>query len=215
MASLTGMARRLWVTADTHFGETEAMATFGRPFSDATSMDSALVDAINRRVGPRDRLLHLGDFCGPSPEGRDSQVAHARAVRDRIRCRRLVLVRGNHDPESRRFERLFEAVHDLLSWRAADRLRVNACHWPMRLWRGQFRGGVLLHGHAHGGLRPLGRSIDVGVDCWNFEPVPLEPLLEWMRRMPFEDPAEWPREQRGRDPSALPDLPVPEVGSWR
>jgi len=208
------MARRLWVTADTHFGETEAIATFGRPFPDAPTMDGAMIDAINRRVGVRDRLLHLGDFCGPHPEGRRAQVAHARSMRSRIRCRRIVLVRGNHDPESRRFERLFERVSDLLSWRAEDRLRVNACHWPMRLWRGQFRGGMLLHGHAHGGLRCLGRSIDVGVDCWRFEPVPLEPLLAWMRRFPFENPTDWPRMQRDMDASALPDLPVPEVASW-
>jgi calcineurin-like phosphoesterase family protein len=209
------MARRLWVTADTHFGETEAITTFGRPFPDASAMDGAMIDAINRRVGVRDRLLHLGDFCGPHPEGRKAQIAHARSMRSRIRCRRIVLVRGNHDPESRRFERLFERVCDLLSWRAEDRLRVNACHWPMRLWRGQFRGGVLLHGHAHGGLRCLGRSIDVGVDCWRFEPVPLEPLLTWMRRFPFDDPIDWPRMQRDMDASALPDLPVPEVASWK
>lgn len=215
MASLIPMARRLWVTADTHFGEDAASATFGRPFPGAAAMDDALVEAINRRVGRRDRLLHLGDFCGPHPEGRSAQVAHARAVRSKIRCRRIVLVRGNHDPDSRRFESLFESVHDLLSWRTEDRLRVNACHWPMRLWRGQFKGGVLLHGHAHGGLRMLGRSVDVGVDCWNLEPVPMKPLIEWMRRVPFDDPTEWPREQRGRDPSALPDLAVPAVASWK
>lgn len=208
------MARTVWVTADTHFGEQAAIATFGRPFADAATMDTALVDAINRHVGPRDRLLHLGDFCGPHSEGRRAQVDHAHRIRDRIRCRRVVLVRGNHDPESRRFERLFERVHDLLSWRTDDRLRVNACHWPMRLWRGQFRGGVLLHGHAHGGLRMLGRSIDVGVDCWNMVPVPLAPLLAWAARIPFDDPSEWPRVQRGRDPTSLPDLPVPQVASW-
>lgn len=204
------MARRVWVTADTHFGEPGALAMFGRPFADAATMDEALLDALNARVGKRDRLLHLGDFCGPHPDGRRAQVDHARAVRKRIRCRRLTLIRGNHDPSSRRFLDLFESAHHLLSCRVGhDRLRLNACHWPLRLWRGQFKGAVLLHGHAHGGLPSLGRSVDVGVDAWGWKPIPLEPLLEWVRGIPVTEPTEWPRLQRDRDPDRLPDLPTP------
>ena len=105
-------------------------------------------------------------------------------MRKRIRCRHVTLVRGNHDPSSARFEGLFEGVHELLSWReGAQRLRVNACHWPLRLWRGQFKGAVLLHGHAHGGLPQEGRAVDVGVDTW--------------------------RLQRDRNANLLPNLPLP------
>lgn len=202
------MPRRVWVTADTHFGEPAALAMFGRPFTDVTAMDDALVEALNARVGKRDRLLHLGDFCGPHPEGRRAQVDHALRIRRRLRCRRITLVRGNHDPSSGRFVELFDSVHDLLSRRMGpDRLRLNACHWPMRLWRGQFKGAVLLHGHAHGGLPSLGRSVDVGVDSWSWRPVPLEPLLAWVRRIPVHEPTDWPRLQRDLDPDRLPDLP--------
>ena len=58
------MARRIWVTADTHFGDSDALARFGRPHGDARTMDDALLEAINARVGKRDRLLHLGDVFG-------------------------------------------------------------------------------------------------------------------------------------------------------
>ena len=204
------MTRRLWVTADTHFGEAEAITMFGRPFTDVAAMDEALIEAINASVGRRDELLHLGDFCGPHAEGRKAQVAHAQAMRARIRCRTVRLVRGNHDPASRRFERLFERVDDLRSWRAGpDELRVNACHWPLRLWRGQFKGALLLHGHAHGGLAAAGRSIDVGVDAWQWKPVPFDALLAWASRIPCNPPDAWPRLQRDRDPARLPDLPLP------
>ena len=204
------MARRLWITADTHFGESGALKLFGRPFRDAAEMDEALVDALNRFVGKRDRLLHLGDFCGPHPEGRRAQIDHAKTVRQRLRCRRITLVRGNHDPDSSRFADLFESVHDLLTWRAGpDRLRVNACHWPMRLWRGQFKGAVLLHGHAHGGLPTLDRSVDVGVDTWLWKPVAFDALLQWIARMPVRVPDHWPRLQRDLDPERLPDLAMP------
>jgi calcineurin-like phosphoesterase family protein len=67
------MARRVWITADTHFGETEALSMFGRPFADTRAMDEALLDGINRCVAKRDVLLHLGDFCGPHAEGRKAQ----------------------------------------------------------------------------------------------------------------------------------------------
>ena len=40
------MARRIWVTADTHFGHAEAIELFGRPFRDVREMDGALLDAI-------------------------------------------------------------------------------------------------------------------------------------------------------------------------
>lgn len=183
---------------------------FGRPFRDVACMDDALIEGLNQAVGKRDRLLHLGDFCGPHPDGRRAQIDHAGSVRRRLRCRRITLVRGNHDPESARFHDLFESVHDLLSWRAGpDRLRVNACHWPMRLWRGQFKGALLLHGHAHGGLPVLGRSIDVGVDTWLWKPVPFDALLSWVTRIPVHPPDGWPRLQRDLDPERLPDLPVP------
>ena len=204
------MARRVWITADTHFGETEALSMFGRPFADTRAMDEALLDGINRCVAKRDVLLHLGDFCGPHAEGRKAQCLHARAMRERIRCKRVTLVRGNHDPSARSFESLFESVHDLLSWRTGkDRLRVNACHWPLRLWRGQFKGAVLMHGHAHGGLAMQGRAVDVGVDAWLWQPVPLDPLIAWLQRIACHTPDAWPRLQRDRDPSALPDLALP------
>ena len=101
-------------------------------------------------------------------------------------------------------------MHDLLSWRTGtERLRVNACHWPLRLWRGQFKGAVLMHGHAHGGLAMQGRAVDVGVDAWLWQPVPLDPLIAWLQRIACHTPDAWPRLQRDRDPSALPDLALP------
>ena len=203
------MPRRIWVTADTHFGETDALTMFGRPFASADEMDEALVERINARVMRSDLLLHLGDFCGPNPEGRKAQVAHARRIRARIRCKRVALVRGNHDPSSGRFRSLFQRVDDLRSWRANDRIRVNACHWPLRLWRGQFKGAVLLHGHAHGGLAMQGRAVDVGVDAWQWRPIALQPLLTWLARIDCHAPDAWPRLQRDRDPELLPELPLP------
>ena len=48
------------------------------------------------------------------------------------------------------------------------------CHYPFRTWRRMDKGGVNLHGHCHGRLRPLKRQFDVGVDVWDFRPVALD-----------------------------------------
>lgn len=200
------MARQAWVTADTHFGHAEALRLFARPFADVQTMDDALVDRINERVGRRDILLHLGDFTGPMPwkgkEGKAS-VAYARAIRERLRCRRIELVRGNHDPARRGFRALFDAVHDILSfrgWPGGDD-RVVCCHYPLRSWQGMRNGALHLYGHAHGAAPEEGRSCDVGVDCWELGPVPLERVCALLAsRTPFAPPGVGTAGQPARSP---------------
>lgn len=185
------MTRQIWVTADTHFGDAAAIARFARPYEDVRHMDESLLEEINRRVGRRDVLLHLGDVFGELDWTDRPARRGATALLDRIRCRRVVLVRGNQDPGRRSFERRFHAVHDLLDFRTADphdrtrTLRVTCCHYPLRQWRGMWKGAVHLHGHAHGSLPEEGRATDAGVDCWSHAPVPLDELVRVASRRPL------------------------------
>ena len=89
------MSERIFVTADTHFGHAAAIQQFARDFSDVTAMDAGLLAGINDVVGPDDVLYHLGDFVGPV-EG-CSKTSHAEVMRERIACKKIVLLRGNHD----------------------------------------------------------------------------------------------------------------------
>ena len=205
------MGRRTWVTADTHFGESAAIARFGRPFGDVREMDEALLEAINRRVRPRDVLLHLGDVFGELA-WRDRAVRRgARAFLDRIRCRTVVLVRGNQDPASRRFAKCFAESHDMLDLRVDDphepgrRLRVVCCHYPLRQWRGTWSGALHLHGHSHGSLPEHGRATDAGVDYWSYAPVPLDDLVALLARRPAPQ-GEFRRMQPMRSGDVQPPL---------
>lgn len=178
-------ARRTFVTADTHFGHAEAIGLFKRPFASVEAMDEAIVDAINDAVGPDDLLLHLGDFTGPIRPKRDL-VDVAASIRRRIRCRRIELVAGNHDPIDREaFRTIFDAVHELHSWKNDDDLRIVCCHYPLRTWQGRLKGAVHLFGHAHGALADEGRSGDVGVDVRGFRPVGLQALVEELAARPI------------------------------
>lgn len=205
------MAAQTWVTADTHFGHDEAISLFSRPVRDVREMDDLLLDRINARVGKRDRLIHLGDFMGPLAwSGKDGtrSVACARDLRERIRCRHVELVRGNHDPAKRGFTRLFDAVHDLLTFRGwgGGEQRVVCCHYPLRSWQGMWNGALHLYGHAHGAAPETGRSCDVGVDCWELGPVTLDQVCAMLASRPQP-----PRsaEPSARQPSraALPSIP--------
>ena len=204
--NLAKPGRRVLVTADTHFLDPEACARYGRPFESTAAMDEALIERINASVGERDVLLHVGDFASPAEWTPESRRA-TEAVRDRIACRRIVLVRGNQDPRKRWFERLFHEVHDHLSFGVAladgSGIRTVVDHYPTRMWHGWVSGAVHLHGHAHAAIEESGRSTDVGVDCWGFEPVLLVDLVAMLARRPFTPPDAFPRRQEMRRASDL------------
>lgn len=193
-----------FVTADTHFGDEVARRKFSRPFADVDAMDAALVSAINERVGSADVLLHLGDF-GRDCEWTKPERVRLLALRDRIACRQIVLVRGNLDPVGEPwFDGMFAEIHEILTWKGWNGstrerpLRVVACHYPLRQWQGWPNGALHLYGHVHGGLPEEGRSMDVGVDCWDYRPLDLAAALEMLANRPFETPDEWPRKQATR-----------------
>ena len=183
------LSGRIFVTSDTHFGDPDAVDRFGRSFRDVPEMDDRLVDEINRVVGSDDLLLHLGDFTGRLESGR---TTHARAIRERLVCRRIILIRGNHDPRRKpAFDALFESVHERLTFRCRDAAslsgdeRIVMEHYPLRVWQGRHDGACHLHGHAHGTIPEEGRSTDVGVDNWSLAPVELSTVIELLKNRPI------------------------------
>ena len=163
---LVKTARRIFVTADTHFGHHGALHAFARGHAGVEAMDAAMIEAINATVGPKDVLVHLGDFMGPCRW--DAKVRQrAEEIRAAIHCRRLFLVRGNHDPEGeRRFEALFEGTADIVSARGIAGIdeRVVLFHYPMEQWQGRPNGGFHIHGHVHGHGASVARRADAGID---------------------------------------------------
>lgn len=181
---------KIFVTGDTHFGHAEAIPLFGRPLppGDVAAMDEMLIDGINAVVGRNDRLIHVGDFTGPLPwKGRERRksLETVRRLRSKIRCRRVELVVGNHDPSPRIARTIFEDARHILSWRgwSGGSDRIVIFHYPLRSWQGALRGAMHLYGHMHGAFEPIGRSMDVGVDCWSMRPIPLDDALAALARI--------------------------------
>jgi calcineurin-like phosphoesterase family protein len=167
--------RRIFVTADTHFRHREALAIFSRPHGTVEAMDAEIIAKINETVGPKDILVHLGDFMVAGGKGRvgrgdgwdEDELCRAERLRDAIQCKRIILIRGNHDPSGeKRFDAMFETVEDVVSGRGIAGVdeRIVMFHYPIDQWQGRPNGGFHLHGHVHGFGAHLSRRFDVGVD---------------------------------------------------
>lgn len=182
----------VYFVSDTHFGHGNIIKYCSRPFMTESEqqlladkqafrvsresverMDSIIIDNINSVVKPEDTLWHLGDFAF-------SDYKAARRYRDRIHCRKMNLVWGNHD---RAFLRdLFDDCYaqggggngsDVPEPLVVDGQYIWLNHYPCMSWDGSNKGCWMLHGHVHGNIRknPVWRAVydlmlicDVGVD---------------------------------------------------
>ena len=180
-----------FVISDTHFGHKRIIELQNRPFRDVDEMDAALVGKWNSTVGPSDIVYHLGDFAFG---GKERVAEYRRALNGRI-----VIVRGNHDYDTKQLIDLgFDAACDFYGslWGVCG---VVMCHRPLdiQLAKARFRCQkfpIVLYGHIHtNGLkasedgniedgRPAGcvASANMGVELWNYAPQPLQKVLEYI-----------------------------------
>lgn len=173
------MTQHVFFTADTHIGHTRVIEYCSRPFASVDEMDEAIVDRWNAVVKPSDLVYHLGDFALCAA---DRAIAFARRLNGQ-----KYLIFGNHD------KRLRKNVEFLAAWVWARDLqqievseqKITLCHFAMRTWNQAHRGAWQLHGHSHGSLAPIGRQVDVGVDCWGFAPVAFEDVQASMASRDF------------------------------
>jgi calcineurin-like phosphoesterase family protein len=159
----------VFFTADTHFGHGGALGFYRRPFASVAAMNEALVARWNDAVGPGDEVWHLGDFAIRQPQ---PVVAELLA---RLHGKKY-LVTGNNDTAATTEQPNWASVQPYAEIEVEGTLVL--CHYPFRSWRGMDKGGIDLHGHSHGRLKPLPRQYDVGVDVWDFRPVVLATILD-------------------------------------
>lgn len=148
-------------------------------------MDDVITDNINAMVGENDVLWHLGDFAFGQ---RENYVRKCEFYRNRIRCKNVNIVWGNHD-EPHAIRHLFNESHFMHSISIpGTRNKIVLSHYAMAVWDGSHRGNWQLYGHSHTSAEPWmdknmpgRRSIDVGVDNANrlfgsYRPFSLEEL---------------------------------------
>lgn len=166
----------IWITSDLHLGHKNIVRGITewedkgpcRDFPSLEKHDSTIIDNINKVVKQDDILYVLGDiFFG----GRDLILSY----RNRIVCRNIHLVLGNHDllirknvqvTEDMRARDLFKSCGDTVERKIGED-KFFMSHYAHRTWPKAGRGCMHLYGHSHGSLewQSWGKSMDVGIDC--------------------------------------------------
>jgi calcineurin-like phosphoesterase family protein len=195
---------KLFLTSDTHFGHSNiCRATtkwtgadnVTRDFKSLDHMNDTLVNNINEVVGEDDILIHLGDWSFGGFE-------NIELFRNRINCKNVHLVLGNHDGHIERnrenIQSVFSSVNHYIKLDVrrpsqkgkgqVDKFNFVLCHFPIASWDGLNDGVIHIHGHVH--LPPHhrvgnGKSLDVGVDGNNLKPIDLDEVLRIMNKQPI------------------------------
>ncbi|MCI1288700.1 MAG: metallophosphoesterase [Olsenella sp.] len=177
----------IWFTSDLHLGH-ESLATQKRGYHSLAAMEHLIIQNVNVRVAPTDTLCILGDFSFRCT------VEHARELREKIVCRKVHLIAGNHDKDWSRPEvaKTFSLDPPLMRMKTPEGQVLVLCHYPLLSWEAMRRGAIMLHGHIHSGMgEPAPGSYntrmreqgilryDVGIDANGMAPVSLDEVLAW------------------------------------
>lgn len=161
----------VFLVSDTHFGHLGVCrftrsdgVTKLRPWDNAEEMDEFMIKAWNERVGPKDKVYHLGDV-----------VINRRALPTLSRLNGdKVLIRGNHDIF--RDEEYREHFRELRAYHVVEGMIFS--HIPIHEESlGRF--GVNVHGHLHANRVMKDGVVDVRyhnvcVETTDFAPILFE-----------------------------------------
>lgn len=184
--------------SDPHFGHDNIISFSNRPFKDVPDMTEGLIARYNEAVKPEHTVLWCGDASMKiKPEEMADILVRLNGTK--------ILVRGNHDGSIGRCHRM---GFGLVMEEAFLFIRGKTCrvsHYPYAwteaqkaAWKAKgnyvddrylekrpprVKGEVLIHGHTHHTTRVDGNQIHVGVDAWDYRPVPVERVAQLVARV--------------------------------
>ena len=158
-------------TADEHLGHTNILKYNDRPWDTVEEMDEGIIRRFNFAVAPGDTTVHAGDFCWLNNKKDVYKTYVSRLNGSHI------FLRGSHDhwlPDSAKY-----------IWRKRiDGELIMVGHYAMRVWECSHYNSWQLFGHSHGRLNTVGKQFDIGVDNYNYYPVPFDRIKSIMKFKP-------------------------------
>ncbi len=187
----------IFFTSDEHYGHKNILTYCNRPFSSTDEMREVFIKNHNAVVKSEDEVWHLGDFTFKNSHPQDG----VEAILTRLNGKHRLII-GNHDncwPKHKQatqqlynyykagfyevtqikrqnFPGLGEVLLThlpIVSLSYDDRYQEFA---PTATVYEDLKIDWIIHGHVHGHWKIKDRMINVGVDAWNYCPVPLEEL---------------------------------------
>lgn len=189
-----------------HYGHGNIIGFADRPFNDVNHMNEMMIKNWNDTVTSDDEVWVVGDaFMGVKSD----TIKYIPRLLGKI-----TLIVGNHDPMFREYgyvqfweKKYYEQGIDTIIHTGAGKPplytdlgphRVQVSHFPYEgdshekrertdrwaAYRPEDDGSWLIHGHVHTSWLQQGRQINVGVDMWDFTPVPEAYLIAMIDRGP-------------------------------
>ena len=167
---------KIFLTADMHIGHKNILKLSNRPFETIEQHDKAIINNYNRVVGKDDLCYILGDISW------GQSLNEYKRIFSQLNGQKFVII-GNHDSRKSLLrcekEGLILGVTDSKIIRYNNRF-LYLSHLPCREWVGYYKGYAHVYGHTHANLPDYKQSTDVGVDCWEYEPVSIDEVLEYI-----------------------------------
>jgi len=154
--------QNIFFTADTHFGEERVRVMSRRPFKSVKEMDWEMRFRWNSVTNNNSLIYHLGDF---------GDIEIATNLNGKI-----VLIPGNYDTNEhlRRFNEPLSRWKEIGKTKDGKPINAFMTHKPED---GKGYPKFNLYGHIHHLQLVKLNGLNVGVDCHNFYPVPIEEVL--------------------------------------
>lgn len=184
----------IFYTSDEHYNHKNIILYAGRKYKDVEEMNQALIDNHNSIVSANDTTYHLGDFSMSATVVKDilSQLNGTH-----------ILIPGNHDkchPCHKKFNKIKSEyigygfkdviVEQTIDIKGLGLVKFNHLPYIDPGWDdvrySQFKPKptgekYLFHGHVHNSWQTKGNMINLGVDVWDYKPVELEYLIDFIK----------------------------------
>lgn len=163
--------RKMFFTADTHYGSERTLELSKRPFQTTEEMDDFMIQKWNEVIGPDDTVFHLGDFGDYT-------------IKEKLNGR-IVLILGNYERSDiekgivtrdelvNNYGFLDVVDHTYLKAEVTGSYILKLVHEPSK-YAHKEDSIMTLFGHIHGRQMIKRFGLDVGVDAHHFQPVSLE-----------------------------------------
>lgn len=158
--------------SDTHFDD-DRLNLYGRDlvFKNKSEVDDTIIENWNKKVKNNDLIIHLGDVS--MTEKGLEKIRKCNGVK--------ILIKGNYDDinQTAKFdvsdELLLRYFNNVISESTIKLENENFYlnHFPEKGKSDVFN----IVGHIHGLWKVQRNMINVGVDCWNYQPVSSETVL--------------------------------------
>ena len=166
--------KKVFLTADTHFGHTNIIKYENRPFMTVELMDATMIKNWNKVVSNDDLVLHCGDVSFYNKEKTTEIISQLNGKK--------VLVKGNHDQRNNQWW-LDVGFDEVSNYPFVYKEWFVIQHEPPT-YMNEATPYFYIYGHVHG--TDMYKTITeqtacVSVERWDYTPVELDKIIELVK----------------------------------